>query len=457
MPLSIVILAAGQGTRMRSRLPKVLQQLAGKPLLAHVLDTVDELSAEAVYVVYGHGGEQVPEAFSSRKVEWVRQESQLGTGHAVAQAIGHIPDDHQVLVLYGDVPLMQADTLRGLVEKCDVADLVLLSTKLVDPAGYGRIVRGSHGNIERIVEHKDATDSERRIDEVNTGLLAAPCARLRKWLAALGNDNAQGEYYLTDVIGMAAGEGLRVEGVIADDPAEVHGINDRRQLAEAEKILRRRNADRLLRDGVTLVDPERIDVRGSLQCGQDVTIDVNVVFHGDVRLGDRVVIGPGCVISDATIGDGTTVDALCHIDSTNIGRDCRIGPYARLRPGATLGDEVHVGNFVEIKKSELGKGSKANHLSYIGDAGIGAGVNIGAGTITCNYDGANKHRTIIEDGAFIGSNTALVAPIRVGRNAVVGAGSTLSKDAPADALTVSRGRQTTIEGWQRPKKQKSED
>lgn len=457
MPLSIVILAAGQGTRMRSRKPKVLQTLAGKPLLAHVLDAVAELSTNSVYVVYGHGGEQVPEAFARRKVAWVRQESQLGTGHAVAQAIGRIPDEHLVLVLYGDVPLIQPQTLRQLVDHVDTADLVLLTTKLNDPSGYGRIIRNVHGAVERIAEHKDATDSERRINEVNTGLLAARASRMRKWLASLSNDNSQGEYYLTDTIAMAASEGLRVDGVVVDDMTEVHGINDRRQLADAERILRERNASRMLREGVTLADPTRVDVRGNLKCGQDVTIDVNVVFEGDVELGEDVYIGSGCVIRNSRIGDGTRIEALSHIESASVGKNCRIGPYARLRPDAHLSDDVHVGNFVEIKKSELGKGSKANHLAYIGDSAIGTKVNVGAGTITCNYDGVNKHRTIVEDGAFIGSNTSLVAPVRIGRNAVIGAGSTVSKDAPADALTVSRARQTTIENWQRPQKNRKED
>lgn len=457
MPLSIVILAAGQGTRMRSGLPKVLQPLAGKPLLAHVLDAVETLSADSVYVVYGHGGDQVPNGFPERNVEWVLQESRLGTGHAVAQVIGRIADDHAVLVLYGDVPLIDPQTLRYLIDQMEVADLSLLTTKLDDPSGYGRIVRNVHGAVERIIEHKDATDGERRIDEVNTGLLVAKANRLRKWLATLGNDNSQGEYYLTDTIGMAASEGLRVEGVIAEDPSEVHGINDRRQLAEAEDILRRRRANKLLRDGVTLIDPRRIDIRGDLKCGQDVTIDANVVFEGDVVLGNGVHVGPGCIIRNSHIGDGSVIDALCHIESAVIGRGCHIGPYARLRPEAHLHDDVRVGNFVEIKKSEIGKGSKVNHLTYLGDAAIGTRVNIGAGTITCNYDGANKHRTVIEDGAFVGSNTALVAPVRVGRNAVIGAGSTISKDAPADALTVSRARQATIEGWQRPGKQNKQD
>ncbi|HEX7047288.1 MAG TPA: bifunctional UDP-N-acetylglucosamine diphosphorylase/glucosamine-1-phosphate N-acetyltransferase GlmU [Gammaproteobacteria bacterium] len=452
MPLSIVILAAGQGTRMRSRLPKVLQTLAGRPLLAHVLDAADKLSGDAVYVVYGHGGEQVPEAFADRDIEWVRQESQLGTGHAVAQTIGRIPDSHLVMVLYGDVPLIRAETLQRLIDAAVDGDLVLLTTKLDDPSGYGRILRDTQGGVTRIVEHKDATDTERRINEINTGLLLCSARRLRAWLNALGNDNAQGEYYLTDIIGMAASEGLRVEGLVVEEADEVHGINDRAQLAEAERLLRERNAERLLRDGVTLADPARIDIRGKLQCGQDVSIDVNVVFEGDVTLGDNVRIGPGCVIRDCTIGEGSVINALCHLEAANVGRNCRIGPYARLRPGAMLSDDAHVGNFVEIKKSDIGRGSKVNHLTYIGDASIGAGVNIGAGTITCNYDGANKHRTVIEDGAFIGSNTALVAPVRVGRNATVGAGSTISKDAPADALTVSRARQASIDGWQRPKK-----
>ncbi len=452
MSLSIVILAAGQGTRMRSHLPKVLQTLAGKPLLAHVLDTAGRLSADAIYVVYGHGGERVPDAFPERPIEWVRQESQLGTGHAVMQAIDRIPDSHLVMVLYGDVPLTRPDTLQRLIDAAGENDLALLTTKLSDPSGYGRIVRNAAGAVERIVEHKDATDSERRIDEINTGLMLCSAARLRRWLAALGNDNAQGEYYLTDIIGMAAGEGLAVAGLVVDEADEVHGINDRVQLAEAERLLRTRNAERLLREGVTLADPARVDVRGSLMCGHDVSIDVNVVFEGDVQLGDNVRIGPGCVIRNSSIGDDTVIDALCHLDNASIGRNCRIGPYARLRPQARLADDVHAGNFVEVKKSDIGKGSKVNHLTYIGDASIGAGVNVGAGTITCNYDGANKHRTVIEDGAFIGSNTALVAPVRVGRNAVVGAGSTVSRDAPADALTVSRARQATIEGWKRPTK-----
>ena len=452
MSLSIVILAAGQGTRMRSHLPKVLQTLAGKPLLAHVLDTAGRLSADAIYVVYGHGGERVPDAFPERPIEWVRQESQLGTGHAVMQAIDRIPDSHLVMVLYGDVPLTRPDTLQRLIDAAGENDLALLTTKLSDPSGYGRIVRNAAGAVERIVEHKDATDSERRIDEINTGLMLCSAARLRRWLAALGNDNAQGEYYLTDIIGMAAGEGLAVAGLVVDEADEVHGINDRVQLAEAERLLRTRNAERLLREGVTLADPARVDVRGSLKCGHDVSIDVNVVFEGDVQLGDNVRIGPGCVIRNSSIGDDTVIDALCHLDNASIGRNCRIGPYARLRPQARLADDVHAGNFVEVKKSDIGKGSKVNHLTYIGDASIGAGVNVGAGTITCNYDGANKHRTVIEDGAFIGSNTALVAPVRVGRNAVVGAGSTVSRDAPADALTVSRARQATIEGWKRPTK-----
>lgn len=457
MPLSIVILAAGQGTRMRSRLPKVLQTLAGQPLLAHVLDAADKLSADAVHVVYGHGGERVPEAFPGRRIDWVRQESQLGTGHAVAQAIGKIPDSHLVMVLYGDVPLIRPETLQRLIDAAAESDLVLLTTKLADPSGYGRILRDSQGGIERIVEHKDATDTERRIDEINTGLLLCPASRLRQWLEALGNDNAQGEYYLTDIIGMAANEGLRVEGLLVEEADEVHGINDRAQLAEAERLLRARTAERLLRDGVTLADPARIDVRGSLQCGQDVSIDVNVVFEGDVALGDGVRIGPGCVIRDCTIGDGSIVDALCHLEAASVGRNCRIGPYARLRPGAMLSEDVHIGNFVEVKKSDIGEASKVNHLTYIGDTSIGAGVNVGAGTITCNYDGANKHRTVIEDGAFIGSNTALVAPVRIGRNATIGAGSTISKDAPSDALTVSRARQVSIESWQRPTKRKKED
>lgn len=457
MPTSIVILAAGQGTRMRSRLPKVLQPLAGRPLLAHVLDSAAGLNADATYVVYGHGGAQVTQAFPDSNIEWVLQESQLGTGHAVMQAIDRIPDSHLVLVLYGDVPLIRPSTLLRLADSAGTDALALLTAKMRDPTGYGRIVRRADGGIEKIVEHKDASELERSIREINTGLLACPAQRLRGWLAALNNDNTQGEYYLTDIIGMAARQGVAVEGLLVEDVDEVHGINDRRQLAEAESILRRRTADRLFREGVTLADPDRIDVRGLLQCGQDVSIDVNVVFEGEVFLGDGVRVGPGCVIRDSHIAEGSVIDALCHIESAQVGRNCRIGPYARLRPDARLDEGVHVGNFVEIKKSDIGRNSKVNHLTYIGDASIGTGVNIGAGTITCNYDGANKHRTIIEDGAFIGSNTSLVAPIRIGRNATIGAGSAISKDAPADSLTVSRGRQASIEGWQRPKKHNKKD
>ena len=456
MTTSTIILAAGQGTRMRSGLPKVLQPLGGRPMLAHVLDTVSRLEDTRVYVVHGHGGERVQAAFQERQLQWVHQAEQLGTGHAVMQAMGRIADDDLVLVLYGDVPLMRLPTLTGLLNAARPGALALLTARVDDPAGYGRIVRGEGGSIQRIVEHKDASERERAITEINTGLLACPARKLREWLARLDNDNAQGEYYLTDIIGMAAGEGYPVEGIIVEDISEIHGINDRRQLAEAERILRERIADQLLAAGVTLADPSRIDVRGELRCGRDVFLDVNVVFEGEVELGDDVVIGPNCVIRNARIGSGTRIDAFSHIDSADIGRDARIGPYARLRPGAELADEVHVGNFVEVKKSRIGRGSKANHLSYIGDAEVGAGVNIGAGTITCNYDGANKHRTVIEDGAFIGSNSALVAPVIIGRNATVGAGSTISKNAPAGALTVSRARQTTIEGWQRPQKQKKD-
>lgn len=452
MTLSIVILAAGQGTRMRSRLPKVLQPLAGRPLLHHVLDTSQSLNADRLLVVHGHGAETVREECDREGIDWVLQSEQLGTGHAVAQAMPRIPDDDIVLVLYGDVPLITAATLQRLLDAANEDSLSLLTTELEDASGYGRIVRAEDGRIERIVEHKDATDSERQIREINTGLMALPARRLRKWLDTVDNANAQGEYYLTDVIELAAAEGMIVAGIKSQSPSEVHGINDRVQLAEAESYFRQRVARQLLKDGAHLVDPNRIDVRGNLTCGRDVSIDTNVVFEGDVHLDDGVRIGPNCVIRDSHLGANTVVEAFTHIDSAEIGSGCAIGPYARLRPETTLRDDVKVGNFVEIKKSELAKGAKANHLAYLGDASVGSNANIGAGTITCNYDGANKHRTVIEDGAFIGSNTSLVAPVRIGRNATVGAGSVISKDVGDSALAVTRARQTEVSDWQRPRK-----
>ncbi len=453
MPLSIVILAAGQGKRMRSSLPKVLQPLAGRPLLAHVVATARRLDPAAIHIVHGHGGEQVRAALPDADLAWALQAEQQGTGHALMQALPGIPDGHTVLVLYGDVPLVRAGTLAGLLDRAGPQALALLSAVLPDPSGYGRVIRDRAGHVVRIVEHRDANRKELAVAEVNTGLLAAPAAALRRWLAGLGRDNAQGEYYLTDCIGAAVREGLAVEAVIAVSPAEVLGVNDRVQLAEVEAAHRRGRALELLQAGVTLVDPARVDVRGSVACGQDVVLDVNVILAGQVRLGDRVRIGPNCVLSDCELGADTDVRANCVIEGASAGERCQIGPFARLRPGTRLAAGVHVGNFVEVKNSVLGPGSKANHLSYVGDADIGARVNVGAGTVTCNYDGANKHRTTIGDGAFIGSGTMLVAPVTVGEDATIGAGSTITHPAPAGQLTLERNRQQTIEGWKRPRKE----
>jgi len=452
MALHVIILAAGQGTRMKSDLPKVLQPLAGRPLLAHVLGRALGLGAHATHVVYGHGGDAVPASFPDADLKWVLQSEQLGTGHAVAQAMPAIPDDATVLVLYGDVPLIEAATLRPLVDKARTGRLALLGVRLDDPAGYGRLVRDAAGRVVRIVEEKDASESELSVSEVNTGIMAAPAKRLRGWLAGLSSENAQGEYYLTDVVAMAVADGVTVEAMLAPTVAEVLGINDREQLAALETTLRRRVTGAMMARGVTLVDPARVDVRGRIDCGRDVHIDINAIFEGVVELGDRVSIGPNALIRNSRLGAGCRVLANTIIEDADIGPDCELGPFARLRPGTELARGVKVGNFVEIKKSRLGEDSKVNHLSYVGDAEIGTRVNVGAGTITCNYDGANKHRTVIGDDAFIGSNTALVAPVEIGRGATVGAGSTLSKDAPAGELTVARGRQTTVRGWKRPVK-----
>ncbi|TAK56032.1 MAG: UDP-N-acetylglucosamine diphosphorylase/glucosamine-1-phosphate N-acetyltransferase [Gammaproteobacteria bacterium] len=450
--MSIVILAAGQGKRMRSYLPKVLQPLAGRPLLAHVVATARQLHPAAIHIVHGHGGDQVRAALPDADLAWALQAEQLGTGHALMQALPGIPDGHTVLVLYGDVPLVRAGTLAGLVDRAGPQALALLSAVLPDPAGYGRVIRDRAGRVVRIVEHRDANHKELAVAEVNTGLLAAPAAALRRWLAGLGRDNAQGEYYLTDCIGAAVREGLAVEAVIAVSPAEVLGVNDRMQLAEVEAAHRRERAFELMQAGATLIDPARVDVRGSVACGQDVVLDVNVILTGQVRLGDRVRIGPNCVLSDCELGADTEVRANCVIEGASAGERCQIGPFARLRPGTRLADGVHIGNFVEVKNSVLGPGSKANHLSYVGDADIGARVNVGAGTVTCNYDGANKHRTTIGDGAFIGSGTMLIAPVTVGEEATIGAGSTIAHPAPAGKLTLERNRQQTIQGWKRPRK-----
>jgi bifunctional UDP-N-acetylglucosamine pyrophosphorylase / glucosamine-1-phosphate N-acetyltransferase len=452
MPLSIVILAAGQGKRMKSDLPKVLQPLAGRPILSHVLKAAKALNADAIHVVYGHGGDRVRTELADEPVSWVLQAEQLGTGHAVAQAMPAIPDDHQVLILYGDVPLARQQTLQQLVQQSSERSIGLLTVVLADPTGYGRVIRDGAHNVVRIVEQKDANTKERAIGEINTGLMAMPARALRAWLSALRNDNAQGEYYLTDVIVMAVREGFKISAVIAPTEAEVLGVNDKVQLAQLEAALRAEKATQMMLDGVTLADPARVDVRGEVTTGRDVFIDVNVVMIGKVALGDRVRIGPNCYLKDCTIGADTELHPNCVIDRAVIGPRNSIGPFARLRPESVLHEDVHIGNFVEVKKSEIGAGSKANHLTYLGDATVGRKVNVGAGTITVNYDGVNKWRTEIGDNAFVGSGSMLVAPVKIGANANTGAGSTITKDAPDGKLTLARARQVTIEGWTRPVK-----
>ncbi len=449
--INVTILAAGQGKRMHSDLPKVLHPLAGKALLAHVLDAARQIGAEQIRVVYGHGGEQVRAALDAPDIHWVLQEPQLGTGHAVLQALPGAVLSAPTLVLYGDVPLIRASTLQRLIDAAGTDSLALLTAHLDHPQGYGRIVRVD-GRVTRIVEEKDAEDAERAICEINTGILVAPTAALARWLPALGTRNVQGEYYLTDIVAMAVAEGMPVATAHPDAAWETEGVNSKLQLATLERVHQRNIAGQLMGAGVTLADPERIDVRGQLSCGRDVGIDVNCVFEGRVELGDGVSVGANCVLKNCRIDSGTRIAPFCHIEDAVVGPDSIIGPYARLRPGTTLGRDVHIGNFVEVKNSTIADHSKANHLAYVGDATIGSRVNIGAGTITCNYDGANKFRTVIEDDAFIGSDSQLVAPVTVGRGATLGAGTTLTKDAPADQLTVSRARQMSIPGWKRPVK-----
>jgi len=448
--LNIVILAAGKGTRMHSDKPKVLHALAGIPLLQHVMDTAIQLEPAKTCIVYGHGGEAVPLAMAQYQASFALQEPQLGTGHAVQQAMPELDDASTTLVLYGDVPLIQVDTLKQLLQTSGTLSLLTLHAD--NPTGYGRIVRDNNEKVISIVEQKDATPEQRAISEVNTGILAAPTHLLRNWLAKLGNKNAQGEYYLTDIVAMAVAQGLEVSTTQPAHSWEVMGINSKVQLAELERIWQEEQALRLLNQGVTLADPSRLDVRGKLVCGRDVEIDVGCIFEGEVHLGNRVKVGAYTIIKNSNVNAGTHISPYSHIDSAELGDNCRIGPYARLRPGTRLHKDVHIGNFVEIKNSEIANGSKANHLSYIGDSTVGSRVNIGAGTITCNYDGANKHRTIIEDDVFIGSDTQLIAPVTVKRGSTIGAGSTITREAPENALTLSRSKQLTIAGWQRPVK-----
>ena len=451
--MNIVILAAGMGKRMNSDLPKVLHPLAGKSLLGHVVDTARTLDPQRLVVVYGHGGEQVQAAFTGQTdVQWALQSPQLGTGHAVAQAVPMLVDDVPTLILYGDVPLVKASTLQRLAEAAQGGKLALLSQHVADPTGYGRVVRDAAGNVSRIVEQKDADAETLKINEVNTGILVCPTGPLKRWLTALKNDNAQGEYYLTDVIAAAVADGTGVVTAHPDAEWETLGVNSKTQLAFLERRHQRNLADRLTDSGVMLADPDRIDIRGTLECGRDVFIDVGCVFEGTVRLGKGVKIGPNCVLKDCTLADGTQVQAMSVIDSAEVGAHGRIGPFARLRPGTKLGEDSHIGNFVELKNASTGTGSKINHLSYVGDAEIGSRVNIGAGTITCNYDGVNKHKTIIEDDVFVGSDSQLVAPVTVRRGATLAAGTTLTREAPADSLTLSRVPQTTRPDWKRPQR-----
>lgn len=450
--LNIVILAAGKGTRMHSSKPKVLHYVGGQPILAHVIKAAQTLSPQKIIVVYGYGGETVREAFASEAITWVNQAEQLGTGHAVQQAASFLDADATTLVLLGDVPLVNAEACKALVAQA-TDKLAILSFNKADPTGYGRIVRNDTGLVTTIVEHKDASESQRAIKEVNTGIMAMPNRHLTQWLTQLSNNNAQGEYYLTDIVALANQQQVAVVAEITADEWSVTGINSKTDLSQIERVYQIRIAQQLMLEGVTLLDPQRIDVRGTLICGKDVEIDVNCVFEGHVTLGDNVKIASNCVIRNTNIKAGVQVAPFTHIDDTEIGENGRIGPYARLRPGTVLQSDTHIGNFVELKNAQVDTGSKVNHLSYVGDTTVGKNVNIGAGTITCNYDGANKFRTVIEDGAFIGSDSQLVAPVTIGKNATIAAGSTITRDAPADALTFCRAKeQKSIVGWKRPEK-----
>ncbi|KWT99957.1 bifunctional N-acetylglucosamine-1-phosphate uridyltransferase/glucosamine-1-phosphate acetyltransferase [Vibrio toranzoniae] len=453
MKFSAVILAAGKGTRMYSNTPKVLHTLAGKPMVKHVIDTCNGLGAQNIHLVYGHGGEQMQATLAEESVNWALQADQLGTGHAVDQASAHFADDEKVLVLYGDVPLISPETIENLLDAQPNGGIALLTVVLDNPTGYGRIIR-RNGPVVAIVEQKDATDEQKLIKEINTGVMVATGGDLKRWLSGLSNDNAQGEYYLTDVIAAAHDEGRAVEAVHPISPIEVEGVNDRSQLARLERAYQAEQADKLLKQGVMLRDPSRFDLRGELQCGMDVEIDTNVIIEGCVSIGDNVVIGTGCVLKDCEIDDNTVVRPYSVIEGATVGEDCTVGPFTRLRPGADMRNNSHVGNFVEVKNTRLGEGSKANHLTYLGDAEIGQRVNVGAGAITCNYDGANKFKTIIGDDVFVGSDSQLIAPVVIGNGATVGAGSTVTRDVSENELVISRAKERKIANWQRPVKKK---
>jgi bifunctional UDP-N-acetylglucosamine pyrophosphorylase/glucosamine-1-phosphate N-acetyltransferase len=452
--LDILVLAAGKGTRMRSDLPKVLHPIGGKALVQHVVDTARQVGGEQILIIVGHGAEKVEERMAASDVKFVLQAQQLGTGHAVQQALPQLRNDATVLILYGDVPLTRAETLQKLIAGVNEKQMGLLTVNMQDPTGYGRIVRDASGAVTAIVEHKDASDEQKKITEINTGIMAVKAKHLQKWLPALQSNNAQGEYYLTDIIAMAKADGIAIQVEQPNAVEEVEGINNRQQQAALERFYQKQKANELMVAGVTLLDPARIDIRGNLQAGRDVVIDVNCVFEGDVELGDGVVLEPNCVIINSKIGAGSHIKAYTHIEDSMLANDCDIGPYARLRPGTDLADGVKIGNFVETKKAVIAKGSKVNHLSYIGDANVGSGVNVGAGTITCNYDGVNKFKTEIGDNAFIGSNSALVAPVKIGVGATVGAGSIITKDVEVAELAIARSKQRNIQGWERPTKKK---
>jgi len=451
MSTTVIILAAGKGTRMRSSLPKVLQPLAGRPLLGHVIDTAKKLNVDNIITIYGHGGEQVQAAFTAQKIKWVEQSEQLGTGHAVQMTLPVLPQDGVSLILSGDVPCINPVTLQKLLDATAETGIGLVTLTLPDANGYGRIVR-KNGQIQAIVEHKDATNEQRQIQEINTGIYAVSNAKLHQWLPNLSNENVQGEYYLTDIVAMALADGMQVASVEPEMAFEVEGVNDRVQLAALERQFQACQAKQLMQQGVHLIDPSRFDLRGNLTVGQDVQIDINVIIEGDCELGDHVEIGAGCIIKNTKIAAGTKVQPYSIFDNAIVGEDTQIGPFARLRPGAKLAAEVHIGNFVEVKNTTIGVGSKANHFTYLGDAEIGAGSNIGAGTITCNYDGANKFKTIIGDQAFIGSNSSLVAPVKIGNGATVGAGSTITRDVEDNSLAVERSKQFAKENYPRPQK-----